>query len=425
MSQAQGKLSDTSEAVAAAGVALPAQQPEIQQQRVELVFAQAPATLGAAFIVALILTGSLWNVADRSLLLPWLGAQLLLTTVRLVHVYRYRKTYQEARKDPQWEQFFFVGTLLSGITWGCLGLIYSPGWAAEHQVLVAICIIGLQAGALSSYAAISGIYIAFMAPSILIFSQSLMAHPGGSHSVMGLMFLIGGGVLLAISRNISKSILMSLQVRYEHQDLVRKMLVTNNSLEIEVETRQEAENALLRERRLFTEGPVIVYRCRAESGWPVEYISETISGLGYDAAKIIKQQMPFEDFIYPDDLQRVKETELLVGRNGSSSLGIDYRLVCADGAVRWVYDYVVPVLNGAGEITHYSGYMLDITDRKDTEFELQKEKDRVHAAFNCRCSDNHGYKRANRIPESNGRGTDRLERQDCTWPVDRQGFLPV
>ena len=381
MDQAQRKLSEASEAVAAVGVTLPAPQPEIQQQRVELVFTQAPAALGAAFIVALVLTGSLWNVADHSLLLPWFGAQLLLTVVRLVHVYRYRTAYQEERKDPQWEIFFFVGTLLSGIAWGCIGLIYSPGWAAEHQVLVAICIIGLQAGALSSYAAISGIYIAFMVPSILIFSQSLMAHPGGGHSVTGLMFLIGGGVLLAISRNISKSILMSLQARYEHQDLVRKMLVTNNSLEIEVATRQQAENALLRERQLFTEGPVIVYRCRAESGWPIEYISETISGLGYDAAKIIKQQMPFEDFIYPDDMQRVKETELLVGRNGTSSLGIDYRLLCADGTVRWVYDFVVPVLNGAGEITHYTGYMLDITDRKNTEFELQKERDRVQVTL--------------------------------------------
>lgn len=381
MDQAQRRSSDTSAGVAVTGITLPARQPEIQQQRVELVFTQAPAALATALIVALVLTGSLWNVANQSLLLAWFGAQLLLTAVRLVHVYRYRMSCQEKRNDPQWEKFFFVGALLSGIAWGCLGLIYSPGWAVEQQVLVAICLIGLQAGALASYAAINGIYIAFMVPSILIFSQSLMAQPDGSHSVLGVMFLIGGAVLLATSRNISNSILLSLQVRYEHQDLVRKILVTNNSLEIEVATRQQAENELLRERQLFTEGPVIVYRCRAESGWPLEYISETISGLGYDAAKIIKQQMPFEDFIYPDDMRRVKESELLVGRNGTSSLGIDYRLLCADGTVRWVYDFVVPVLNRAGEITHYTGYMLDITDRKNTEFELQKERDRVQVTL--------------------------------------------
>jgi PAS domain S-box-containing protein len=381
MNQAQKRSSETAEAVAVAGVTLPDPQPDIQQQRVELVFEQAPAALGAGFIVALVLTASLWGVADQSLLLSWFGAQLLLTAMRFLHVYRYRKTCQEARKDPRWEKFFFIGTLMSGITWGCIGMIYSPNWAVEYQVLVVICIIGLQAGAVSSYAAITGIYIAFMAPSILIFTQSLMAHPGGSHSVMGLMFLVGGGVLLAISRNISKSILMSLQFRYEHQDLMRKMSVTNNSLEIEISTRQEAENELLRERRLFTEGPVIVYRCRAESGWPVEYISETISGLGYDAENIMKQQMPLENFIYPGDLQRVKESELLVGRNGALSLGLDYRLLCADGTVRWVYDYIVPVINGTGEITHYAGYMLDITDRKNAEFELQKERDRVQVTL--------------------------------------------
>ncbi|MBW2209226.1 MAG: hypothetical protein JRG79_20190, partial [Deltaproteobacteria bacterium] len=234
MNQPQRRSSDTTEAMAAAAVRLPAPQPEIQQQRVELVFTQAPAALATALIVALVLTGSLWNVANQSLLLAWFGTQLLLTAVRLVHVYRYRMSCQEERNDPQWEKFFFVGALLSGIAWGCLGLIYSPGWAVEQQVLVAICIIGLQAGALASYAAINGIYIAFMVPSILIFSQALMAQSDGSHSVMGVMFLVGGAVLLAISRNISNSILLSLQVRYEHQDLVRKILVTNNSLEIEV-----------------------------------------------------------------------------------------------------------------------------------------------------------------------------------------------
>ena len=54
----------------------------------------------------------------------------------------------------------------------------------------------------------------------------------------------------------------------------------------------------------------------------------------------------------------------MVGRNGVMSLGLDYRLLCADGDVRWVYDYIVPVINKIGEVTHFSGYLLDITDRK-------------------------------------------------------------
>ncbi len=77
--------------------------------------------------------------------------------------------------------------------------------------------------------------------------------------------------------------------------------------------------------------------------------------------------MPFADFIHPGDLQRVEEAEIMVGRNGIMSLGLDYRLLCADGDVRWVYDYIVPVINKIGEVTHYSGYLLDITDRKRAE----------------------------------------------------------
>ena len=364
-----------------ADAGVPAQETPVRRQQVEIVYTQAPAALGAALIVALLLTGSLWNVADQSFLLAWLGVQLLLTAVRIWQVYRYRQADAEARNDPRWEQSFLFGTLFSGIAWGCIGLIYSSSWDAEYQVLVVICLTGLQAGAVSSYSAVTGIYIAFMAPSILIFAQSLLTQNVWAQQVLGLLFLLGGGALLAISRNTCKSTVMSLQLRHQHKELLKKMASSNAALEAEVSVRQEAETELLRERQLFTEGPVIVYRCRAESGWPLEYISETISGFGYEAENIIRQQMPFADLIYPDDMARVEGTEMQVGRNGLLSLGLDYRLLDANGNVHWVYDYIVPIVNRIGEITHYSGYILDITDRKRTEFELQTEKDRVQVTL--------------------------------------------
>ena len=368
-------------AVLDADAGVPDQESAIRRQQVKIVFTQAPAALGAALIVALVLTVSLWKVADQSFLLAWFGVQLLLTGARMWHVYRYRQAGPVARSDPLWEKLFLLGTLLSGIAWGCIGLIYSSAWDAEYQVLVVICLTGLQAGAVSSYSAITGIYVAFMAPSILIFAQSLLIQSVWSQAVLGLLFLLGGGVLLAISRNTCKSTVRSLQLRHEHQELLSKMASSNAALETEVSTRQEAENELLRERQLFTEGPVIVYRCRAENGWPVEYISETVSGFGYEAENIIRQQMPFADFIYPADLARVEGTEMQAGRNGLLSLGLDYRLVDADGDVHWVYNYIVPIVNRIGGITHYSGYILDITDRKRTEFELHTERDRVQVTL--------------------------------------------
>ena len=153
MNRLQETPSEALEVVAAADVIMPAPQPEIRLQQVDLIFTQPPAALGAAFIVAVLLTASLWGVADQSGLLAWLGAQLLLTGSRLWHVYRYRIADQEERKDPQWEKLFLVGTLVSGITWGCVSLVYSHNWDVHYQVFVVICIIGLQAGAVSAYSA--------------------------------------------------------------------------------------------------------------------------------------------------------------------------------------------------------------------------------------------------------------------------------
>ncbi len=87
----------------------------IRQQQIELVFAQAPAAIGAGFIAALVLTVGLWSVTGHAYLLVWLGVQLLLTGVRMWHVYRFRSAGSKAHNDPQWERMFLLGTLFSGI----------------------------------------------------------------------------------------------------------------------------------------------------------------------------------------------------------------------------------------------------------------------------------------------------------------------
>jgi diguanylate cyclase (GGDEF)-like protein/PAS domain S-box-containing protein len=163
--------------------------------------------------------------------------------------------------------------------------------------------------------------------------------------------------------------------------LLREMTEANRLLESEIATRQSVETELLRERQLFTEGPVTVFRCRAEDGWPIEYVSNTVSQFGYDASVLIGEQARFADIIHPNDLPRVIEAEPDRGASGGMYLAIDYRIVCGDGEVRWVYDYTIALKDQAGEVTHFAGYLLDISDRKYSEFELEQARERAQVTL--------------------------------------------
>jgi diguanylate cyclase (GGDEF)-like protein/PAS domain S-box-containing protein len=358
-----------------------ASETEIHGQQIELVYTQATLALLVALVVALLLTLGLWNVADHGVLVLWFGAQLVQTTLRLLLVYRYHRAAARYRMQSRWAWWFLAGNLVSGTVWGCIGLFFSFDWPVEYQTLLTMGLAGILAGAISSYAIILPAYAAFMVPAILIPAQSMLLYNNDFQGKMGLLFVLFAGVLLLLARNYNRSVLKSLRLRQENAGLLREMTEANRLLESEVATRQSIENELLRERQLFTEGPVTVFRCRAAEGWPIEYVSSTVSQFGYDAGVLISKQARFADIIHPNDVQRVMDAELNRGAGGAMCLGIDYRVVCGDGDVCWVYDYTVALMDPAGAVSHYAGYLLDITERKNSEFELEQARERAQVTL--------------------------------------------
>lgn len=139
--------------------------------------------------------------------------------------------------------------------------------------------------------------------------------------------------------------------------------------------RQRAEAARHQREQLFMKGPVVVFRWRAEEDWPVEYVSVNISQFGYDAGEILRGMLPYKSLIHPEDRERVAAEVRAYAANGATSFEQDYRILDASGHTRWVYDFTVIGCNEHGAITHYDGYLLDITERKNTEAALRSAKE--------------------------------------------------
>ena len=356
-------------------------EPGLESQQIELVYTQGTAALLTAFVLAVLVTLGLWNVADHLQLQMWLGAQSIQTAARLTLIYRYRQAQEERRKSAWWSVLFLSGALISGVVWGCLGLVFDFSWPVEYQALAFMSMAGVLAGAIPSYAVMLSFYIAFMVPAIMIPAQSMLIHNSSISHNMGLMLMLYAGVLLVIARNYNKSVLKSLQLREENNVLLRETADINVALQEEVSNRLQVQDQLLRERQLFTKGPVTVFRCAAEHGWPIEYVSETISHYGYDSTHLVENNVCYSEIVHANDIQRLADSELQTGADGSRYIGTDYRVVCSNGDVRWVYSYCIPVRNDAGELTHYAGYILDITSRKQAEFDLEQAREHAQVTL--------------------------------------------
>jgi diguanylate cyclase (GGDEF)-like protein/PAS domain S-box-containing protein len=370
---ARGRTTATGEAAAV---------PDFHAEQTALVYTQAPVALLTALVVAALLAAGLWGVVDHGMLMLWLGLQAIQTIFRAVLVHRYNSCDDAGRSDRRWARLYLLGTLVSGAVWGCIGLFMGPDMPVFQQVLVIMGLAAVLAGAISSYAVLMPVYIAFMAPTMLITAQSMLLQAGQSQNIIGLLLVVFAAALLVIARNYSNSVVRTLALRNENRQLLERMSASHMALETEVREREQAENQLERDRQLFTRGPVTVFRWSAEDGWPIEYVSRTVAQFGYDADELMENRTSYASLIHRTDLQHVEEAEFDSNEHGLVALGIDYRLVNAAGEVRWVFDYTVPVRDEHGDVTHYAGYLLDITDRKQAEFELQQEKDRAQTTLN-------------------------------------------
>jgi two-component system cell cycle sensor histidine kinase/response regulator CckA len=134
---------------------------------------------------------------------------------------------------------------------------------------------------------------------------------------------------------------------------------------------RDLEQALKRERALFNGGPVVVFRWRAEAGWPVEFVSENIRQFGYTPDDFTSGRVPYATVVHPDDLERIAHEVAGHSAQGSVTFEQDYRIRSRDGQYRDLYDYTVIERDAAGKVTHYAGYVLDMTERRQLEAELR------------------------------------------------------
>ncbi len=143
--------------------------------------------------------------------------------------------------------------------------------------------------------------------------------------------------------------------------------------------RKHIEERLALERQLFISGPVCVFRWQNAPGWPVDYVSPNVLQiLGYRPSDLIQGKISYKDIIHPEDLSFIVEEVLLYSRQNISSFEQEYRILKADGSAVWIYDHTVIHRNEDGRITHFEGYILDYSSKKESETYLKKRLEFEH-----------------------------------------------
>ncbi len=161
--------------------------------------------------------------------------------------------------------------------------------------------------------------------------------------------------------------------------LQEELFKANEQLEAELEERimttgvlRENEQKL---RTLVLSIPGAVYRIRMDSKMTIEFMSDAIKDITeYPASEFQwKSIQAYRDIIHPDDIERVEQA-VSKGLDPMKPLNIEYRIIDADGKVRWFLETGQAVYNADGEPIWLDGTIFDISHRKAAQEALQESE---------------------------------------------------
>ena len=119
----------------------------------------------------------------------------------------------------------------------------------------------------------------------------------------------------------------------------------------------------------------MVYRRRLDPDWTMEFVSQgCLRVTGHQPADILlNNRIAYDDLTLPDDRLWVREA-IRCAVAELRSFDLEYRIVHADGSVRWVWERGTGVIDVDGRPIALEGLIQDITKRKSAETMLRESR---------------------------------------------------
>jgi PAS domain S-box-containing protein len=166
---------------------------------------------------------------------------------------------------------------------------------------------------------------------------------------------------------------------FKEDDRVKGIIGVN----INIGELKHAKELLREAYDIINKSPAVVFLWRNAEGWPVEYVSENVINLfGYSDEEFVSGEVSYAATVHPDDLARVAKEVLLYSREeGRKEFSHKpYRIITKYGETKWLDDMTFIRRNERGDITHFQGIVLDVSERVNADDKMKKLQAGLHRA---------------------------------------------
>jgi signal transduction histidine kinase/CheY-like chemotaxis protein len=222
---------------------------QILAAQLRLLYNNGNVAIGVTVVAAAVLAQMQWPVIPHRFILSWCLYMLLISAARYVQGRRFGSTPTSGLLTGKWRAIFAIGTGLAGAGWGTAGILFYPEAHLAHQVFLAFILGGVMLAAASLLAPRPESFLAFMVPTGLAPALRFALQGDEHHVAMGLMAGIFTIVTLITTWRIYATIVSSLNLQFDNQDLVEDLQAANRHAEAlneHLEVRVQERTAELR-----------------------------------------------------------------------------------------------------------------------------------------------------------------------------------
>jgi PAS domain S-box-containing protein len=140
----------------------------------------------------------------------------------------------------------------------------------------------------------------------------------------------------------------------------------------QVRKQLKAETAVeLRYRAILEQIPAIIYTDAVGGVNQTLYINPQVQSItGYTADEWIADHLLWFKIIHKEDQKRVWAENIRTEKTGEP-YKVEYRIRTRDGQNKWIHDESWLIQDASGKPLFWQGFIIDITERKHTEMELE------------------------------------------------------
>jgi diguanylate cyclase (GGDEF)-like protein/hemerythrin-like metal-binding protein/PAS domain S-box-containing protein len=324
----------------------------VYAEKLNLLYSQSAAASILSILNCALLTGILWNEADRLILIGWFSAVLVATIIRVLLFVRYFRVAPVGDMVLKWERPYSFSLFISVTIWvvGCIYAVY--GLPLLDKLIAFFFLMGMSAGAISVYSAIR--YMALVTVGVLLMPMTLVFLASGEATQILIAIAVTTFTLSALrstkvlSENLSRVFSLTHQLidKTVKLDWARKLAETaNNNLHKKVE---------VIDRQVMISSTDL-------NGIITDVTEAFCKFTGYSKDELIGKSHNIlrDPEVSPDFYKDLWQT-ILSGETWQNEI----KNLKKDGSFYWADTLIEPDFNEEGDIVGYTAFRHDITDKK-------------------------------------------------------------